>query len=90
MNRDKLKNEIAKAREKLDTLSSLNEDDKLALRKIMNDISRLIESPEDNNNENDKNLLDSLKDSISKFEVKNPELAESINIIVQTLSNLGI
>lgn len=90
MYKNQLKEELAKAHEKLNNLKSISEDDKSSLRKIMNDISRVIENSDEKNNEDDKNLLDELKESISKFEIQNPELSESINIIVQTLSNLGI
>ena len=90
MNKEDLQRELENFNRKLDNKDNIDENLKDNLKKLMDDISNFLENSEDSSKEEKDNLVDDLKDSTMNFETKHPELSESINIIIHTLSNMGI
>ncbi|MEO8400001.1 MAG: DUF4404 family protein [Ignavibacteriaceae bacterium] len=87
---NKLNQSLEQLHERLKKISSIDEESKNTLRKISNDINNLLEKPTEKAAEEKNEIIDSLKESATQFEADHPELAESIHIIIHTLSNMGM
>jgi 3-methyladenine DNA glycosylase AlkD len=59
------------------------------LKDLMDDIKRVVEQTEDNQ-ENQKNLVESLTESAEYFEATHPNLTALMNGLVKTLSDMGV
>jgi predicted nucleic acid-binding Zn-ribbon protein len=87
---EKLKVSLEKLHQELKEAKQVDEDSKNALRELMNDIQTILDKNEKDAVREHHNLLESLKESSQKFELTHPELAGAINIVISSLSNLGI
>jgi ElaB/YqjD/DUF883 family membrane-anchored ribosome-binding protein len=90
MNKEELQDELENFRGKLDINENVDENLKKNLTKLIDDINKFLENSEEASMEERENLTENLKDTTLNFETKHPELSESINIIIHTLSNMGI
>ena len=89
MKKEQLRQELKKFTEKLDEKKNIDEDLVKNMKGLMSDVESFLENPESSNEEKE-NLVQNLRDSAINFETKHTELSESINIILHTLSNMGI
>jgi RNA-splicing ligase RtcB len=87
---EKLKVSLEKLHQELKEAKQVDEDSKNVLRELMNDIQTILDKNEKEAVKEHHNLLESLKESSQKFELTHPELAGAINIVISSLSNLGI
>jgi sugar-specific transcriptional regulator TrmB len=85
-----LKNELEKLHKKLKVIKQTDNDTRNHLENLKSDIENIL-------NNSDKEIINSKEDIISslrnytlKFEAEHTEVSESLNIIVHTLSNMGI
>ena len=93
MSENELHQSLAKMHEELHKVSSLDNESKRILLQLSDDIKNLLEKSEkteESVEEEKDNLINSLKDSAANFESEHPDLAESIHLVVHTLSNMGI
>ena len=87
---EKIKDSLEKLHQELKEAKQVDEDSKKVLRELMNDIQAILDKNEEGIGKEHHNLLESLKEYSRKFELTHPELAGAINIVISSLSNLGI
>ena len=87
---EKLKDSLEKLHNELKNAEELDNDSRTALKELMNDIQMILNKSEEKIGKEHHNILESLKESSQKFELTHPELAGAINIVISSLSNLGI
>ncbi len=93
MNQNELHSSLEKMHSELNKVSTLDAESKTILLQISNDINNLLAGAANEDEtviEEKDNLINSLKDSAAAFDSEYPELAESIHIVIHTLSNMGI
>jgi small-conductance mechanosensitive channel len=93
MSETKLHQSLEKMHEELNKVSSLDDESKKILLQLSDDIKNLLaksEKTEGSVEEEKDDLISSLKDSAANFESEHPDLAESIHLVIHTLSNMGI
>lgn len=79
---------LKKLRSEIDALDTGDEEARQRLGKLIQDIEKTLEHPEDTGG--DEHLGEQLKTSILRFEVSHPRLAAIMNDIMEKLSNMGI
>jgi DNA-directed RNA polymerase beta' subunit len=86
---DTSKNMIEGVEEKVRSNNSLSETDKTEL---LSRLSTLKDETQKDKKDSSliKKAIDSLSDSVKKFEVSHPVLVEDINYIASSLANMGI
>ncbi len=87
---EKLKDSLEKLHNELKNAEELDNDSRTALKELMNDIQMILNKSEEKIGKEHHNILERLKESSQKFELTHPELAGAINIVISSLSNLGI
>ena len=87
---ENLRDSLKKLHKELKDAKQLDEESQKILRQLMNDIQSILDKSEKVVVKEHHNLLESLKESSQKFELTHPELAGAINIVISSLSNLGI
>lgn len=85
---ENLKKSLAQLHEELKKAKSIDSQSEKILLDLMDDIHSLIGRSESKEAEK-HNLLARLKESAQKFEISHPELAKSIEIVINSLSNIG-
>ena len=90
MSQNELHQSLEKMHEELRKVSSLDNESKNILLQISNDIKNLLKEPEEKVVDEKDDLISNLKDTAANFESEHPELAESIHLVIHTLSNMGI
>ncbi len=90
MSQNELHQSLEKMHEELRKVSSLDNESKNILLQISNDIKNLLNEPEEKVVDEKDDLISNLKDTAANFESEHPELAESIHLVIHTLSNMGI
>jgi seryl-tRNA synthetase len=83
---DSLKNLQAKLKE----AGEIDEESKKLLKNMMEDIHRLIDKETETHPKESENIIDRLKEAAEEFERSHPELASSINTVINGLSNFGL
>ena len=90
MSQNELHQSLEKMHEELRKVSSLDNESKNILLQISSDIKNLLKEPEEKVVDEKDDLISNLKDTAANFESEHPELAESIHLVIHTLSNMGI
>ncbi len=93
MTENELHQSLEKMHQELHKVSTLDEDSKKILLQLSDDIKNLLEKSvktDEPVEEEKDNLISNLKDSAANFESEHPDLAESIHLVIHTLSNMGI
>jgi|YelNatPaOPRAMG01_1025707.scaffolds.fasta_scaffold02079_9 predicted nucleic acid-binding Zn-ribbon protein len=85
---ENLKKSLEQLHIELKKAKSIDAASEKILLDLMNDIHSLIARSESKEDEK-HNLLAGLKESAQKFEISHPELAKSIEIVINSLSNIG-
>lgn len=87
----KLRDSLADLHTKLDSTDPVDEETRETLLKLQADIMMLLNREKlDKKEEEDDSLIEDLKRSATRFEGTHPELANSMHIVIHTLSNMGI
>jgi predicted transcriptional regulator len=85
-------NELIRALDRLKKaigrLDKADEESRKRLSRLINDINRKLDRPEDS--EHDNRLLEQLKDAVVHFKVKHPVITETINEIKIALYSIGL
>ncbi len=84
-----LRDSLENLHSELKNANKIDDESRKILHKIVSDIYELLERAEASTEAENQNLLERLKDSYLKFEVSHPELAEEINIVINSFSNIG-
>jgi len=87
---EKLRDSLEKLHIELKNAKHIDKESEKILIELMNDIRKLLDKDDKDLGKEHHNILESLKESSQKFEVTHPELAGAINIVISSLSNLGI
>ena len=90
MSQNELHQSLEKMHEELHKVSSIDAESKNILLQISNDIKKLLEDSEEKVIEEKDDLISNLKETAANFESEHPDLAESIHLVIHTLSNMGI
>lgn len=77
-------------REKLKEAGKIDEESKELLKNLLDDIHRLIDKEGEESSNESKNIIERLRESAEEFEISHPELAASINTVINGLSNFGL
>ena len=83
-----LQEELEKLRHEVDEIAAGDDQAREQLDLLMSDIEKKIEVPSDADHH--KNLLQSIKDAITRFESEHPRATGILNDIMITLGNMGI
>ena len=87
---ERLKDSLENLHRELIKAEKVDDNSKELLRGIMADIQRLLDSDTETPHKSKHSIIEDLKDSARKFELSHPELAGAINIVINSLSNIGI
>ncbi|MHB1688577.1 MAG: DUF4404 family protein [Ignavibacteriaceae bacterium] len=90
MEKQKLKQSLENLHNELKQAKSIDEGSLKILHKLLEDIRNILEDAETNKNGVHKSLIDELTSSARNFEASHPKISESINILVNGLSNFGL
>ncbi|HUX59919.1 MAG TPA: DUF4404 family protein [Ignavibacteriaceae bacterium] len=90
MGKQSLKQSIDNIHNLLQNEKSIDTESLASLQKLMEDIHKILENSELNNEEIHKSLIDDLSSMARKFEATHPKVSESINILINGLSNFGL
>lgn len=87
---ERLKDSLENLHSVLSKAEHVDNDSKELLHKIMADIQNLLNKNVEDTHSTKRGIIDDLKDSAMKFEATHPELAGAINIVISSLSNIGV
>ncbi|HEY5702935.1 MAG TPA: DUF4404 family protein [Gammaproteobacteria bacterium] len=87
MTLNKLESELQKLREEVACLSKDDTESRDKLNRLINELERKLDSEIE---DDDRSLMDSMKDALSHFEAEHPRATAILNDIMVTLSNMGI
>ena len=85
---DNLKDTLQSLRAEIEKLGEGEQESKVRLEKLVEDIETKINNPEDTDHHS--NLVRDVKDSVTHFEVSHPTVTGFLNDIMIALSNMGI
>lgn len=85
---DNLQNTLQSLRAEIEKLGEGEQESKIRLEKLVEDIETKIKSPADIDHH--PNLVHDVKDSVAHFEVSHPTVTRFLNDIMMALSNMGI
>ncbi len=88
MSDNQLHKDLEALRAELNKLSGESSELNEKLDSLIADVEQRIENPDDESHH--KNLVDNIKDTISRFETEHPRATAILNDIMVTLSNMGI
>jgi hypothetical protein len=87
MSKETLMKDLEKLRSEINQISDDNPEARDKLIALINDLEKRLEGETD---EDDENLLENIRDHISRFEMEHPRTTAILNDIMVTLSNMGI
>ncbi len=87
---ENLKRSLENLHNELKRSKQVDEESRKILRKLIDDIQKILDKEERASSGSKQNLLENLKESAQKFELTHPELAGAINIVINGLSNIGV
>ncbi|HUX93058.1 MAG TPA: DUF4404 family protein [Ignavibacteriaceae bacterium] len=90
MEKQNLKQLIENIHSLLQNEKSIDQESRESLQKLMGDIRNILENSGLNKEEIHMSLIEELKSSARNFEATHPKVSESINILVNGLSNFGL
>jgi hypothetical protein len=88
MSHDELTALVKELKEEMASLDSTDQETRVRLQSLVSSLEARV--AEDAPGENDDDLLDSLRDSVERFEVEHPRATGIINQIMVMLGNMGI
>lgn len=88
MPNEKLRKSIKNLRDEIDRIDSSNVAAKEKMNQLLGELEDRLDHPEQS--EDSQKLMDKLEGMIAEYEVKHPRLAEAMEEILVTLSNMGI
>ncbi len=89
MENKELRESLEKLHIQLQNTENLDENSREVLEQLANDIQNALDRNRISEEEH-KKLTENLKKSSRHFEASYPDLTESMNIVIHTLSNMGI
>lgn len=90
MSRKDLRKALENLHNELKNTDSLDERSKEILLKLKIDIEAILNQSDDKIEVEKTDIPSNLRDSVVNFEATHPKLAESMHIVIHTLSNMGI
>jgi len=87
---ENLKQSLVKLHEQLRNTTNIDSESEKMLRKLINDINKVLEKTEIPLGKRHQSILEGLKVEAQKFESSHPDLAETIKIVINGLQSLGI
>lgn len=88
MSHDELTALVKELKEEMASLDSTDQETRVRLQSLVSSLEARV--AEDAPGESDDDLLDSLRDSVERFEVEHPRATGIINQIMVMLGNMGI
>jgi ElaB/YqjD/DUF883 family membrane-anchored ribosome-binding protein len=85
-----LKNELEKLHKKLKNIKHTDDETRNHLENLKSDIENILNNPDKKIMESKEDIISNFRDYTLKFEANHSEVSESLNIIVHTLSNMGM
>ena len=90
MSSNDLSNSLRNLQGKLKEAGEIDEESRNLLKNLLDDIHRIIDNDSDKTEAESKNLIERLKEAAEEFELSHPEVASSINTVINGLSNFGL
>ena len=87
---EKLKESLENLHKELQNSPNIDEESTKILKELMADIQNILERDENIINLGTSKLLDPLKESAGKLEVSHPNITSAINIVISSLTNIGV
>lgn len=87
---ENLRSSLKNLHNELKSAKQVDEESIKLLRKIMDDIKKILNKEERTTSGSHQNIIETLKESAQKFELTHPELAGAINIVISGLTNIGV
>ena len=85
-----LRRSLENLHNELKSAKQVDEESIKLLRKLMDDIQKILDKEERTSSGGHQNIIEILKESAQKFELTHPELAGAINIVISGLTNIGV
>ena len=89
MDRERIADALAVLRTELDDSSQLSDEARAALRKMTDDVERLLNKPPEPGDESAPSSS-GLQAALLEFEAEHPQLTGALNQVATALANLGI
>jgi CRISPR/Cas system CSM-associated protein Csm4 (group 5 of RAMP superfamily) len=87
---EKLKESLENLRKELKNSKNIDNESLKDLQRLTSDIHNILKKNEKITVTGTPVLLNSLKQAAEKFELSHPELTGAINIVISSLTNIGI
>lgn len=87
---ENLRRSLKNLHNELKSAKQVDEESIKLLRKLMDDIQKILDKEERTSSGGNQNIIETLKESAQKFELTHPELAGAINIVISGLTNIGV
>jgi hypothetical protein len=87
---ENLRKSLENLHKELKASKNIDDDSVKVLRKLMSDIQAILDKNEKAAIANAPKLQSSLKETADKFEVSHPKLTGAINIVISSLTNIGV
>ncbi|MCL5030567.1 MAG: DUF4404 family protein [Bacteroidetes bacterium] len=85
-----LRRSLENLHNELKSAKQVDEESIKLLRRLMDDIQKILDKEERTSSGGNPNIIEILKESAQKFELTHPELAGAINIVISGLTNIGV
>ncbi len=90
MSQDQLHDLIAQLRKEIDALGADDEAARERLDGLIAELERRLENPLDEDLEAPEDFMETLRETVERFEVEHPRATGIVNSIMVTLGNMGI
>ncbi|MFC1889504.1 DUF4404 family protein [Thermodesulfobacteriota bacterium] len=90
MEKEQFSEMLKKLHNELENTESVDDSGRELLGVVKDDISKLIDRPDDEELHGSSGLVERLKEAVFHFEDSHPSLASSMRRLVDTLSSMGI
>ena len=87
---EKLKESLENLHIELKNAKNINAESVKILHELITDINSILKKNEKIPPSGTSSLLSSLKETPGKFELSHPELTGAINIVISSLTNIGV
>ncbi|MDR3625770.1 MAG: DUF4404 family protein [Ignavibacteriaceae bacterium] len=87
---ENLRKSLENLHKELKDSKNIDDDSVKVLRKLMSDIQAILDKNEKAAIANAPKLQSSLKETADKFEISHPKLTGAINIVISSLTNIGV
>jgi len=90
MSHDQLHDLIAQLRTEIDALGANDHAARERLDALIGELERRLDNPEDEALEAPEDFMETLRETVERFEVEHPRATGIVNNIMVTLGNIGI